>query len=790
MPRLDTIIVRLAGLTIAHMDRSQHASANGLAALAALSTRLEARREPLQDVLHELVRREETGKQLRNAVLELKRAVHNRRAPKLPAPRLDDVMATLDAPAQTTLAAWLADLRDFQSHKTTLGTELESAMNAGLRCAIAEAFADDGFNRALRSTAWALFRQLQPLRATDDSRGLSRAERKVLAYIARATWKTSPLSTFLHCGRLCLQAPPPGEASALVIEAKYAATHANPALLDELQRLRPVPTTSDATVRRHSRASATPSGAIRYLKAVHGPANAGIWRTDRKSELVLGGAVTRALFAIPTDGQPLGEFLAALAAAGANAAEAPAIVRILAREGVIMLTHPDAEFHAQLSSLREVLTEDAALDNSGWKNADEVAALLADVRQSVGAAAATIGASDARFEHGIARLSGCILDDQMEQCLTEMEALLPDYLVVNPAYAALIRAWQREFVGASAIPLPRLLEAYAVSMQAPDGSEPAWDAATLLAAGHRAPVTAYFQIACQPDGYRLVLNQAQTFSLSQSLRALPADAPAREELLATYRVWLRALHGDAEPVEVPMCNQCNGLQDHPRLTRAVLDWGNETGHAAPRVAIEDVQVGFDARSHRFHLTDGRTARDLSLVYLGGMVLQPTWGDAYPLSVLNNPFQVVLPSLLAVEAILADADGVAHAPRLERGRIVLHRALWRVPSRLISRLLAGTRGADAFLALRDFCAAYAIPAQVFIRPSAGGDVAKYYSRKAFRKPQFFDAGNPALYPTLVRLAGLAEHVVLVEALPGPHEQWLERAAGQRRVSELQVEFTLG
>ena len=286
-----------------------------------------------------------------------------------------------------------------------------------------------------------------------------------------------------------------------------------------------------------------------------------------------------------------------------------------------------------------------------------------------------------------------------------------------------------------------------------------------------------------------MLNQAQTFSLSQSLRALPADVVAREELISTYRAWLSTLYGDADPVEVPICNRCNGLQDHPRLTASILDWGNETGHSTPCIAVEDVAVHFDARSYRFCLVDERTGKKLSFVYLGGLVPQPTWGDAYPLTVLSNPFQMALPSLLDAELELVGVDGVAHVPRVERGRIVLRRAFWRVPSREILQLLRGTR-TDAYLALRSFCNAYAIPTHVFIRPSAGGDRTKYYTHKAFRKPLFFDAGNPALYSVLIRVAKLAESVVFVEAIPGPHDQWLERVAGQRRVSELQMEFALG
>lgn len=790
MPRLDTIIVRLAGLTIAHLARSNHAMVDGLAALAALSIAIDAQREPLEDELHELVRRAGMCKQLRSAALEVKRAVHNRRPPKLPALRLDAVMAALSRSAQADLAKWLTNSAAFQSHKAALDMGIEIAINADVCGAIGEALADDGFNRALRSTSWALYMQLQPLRKAYDGGALSSAERKALVYISRAAWKTSPLSTFLHSGRLVLQTPQPGSPASLEIKDKYATTHANPALLDELERLRSLPASinTDVTVHRHRRAAATPSGAIRYLKGVYGAANAGNWRADSKSELALGGTVTHALFAIPASGQPIGEFLTALAASGANEAEAHAIVRILEREGVITLTLQDTEFTALLNSLKEVLSEDAALDNPRWNNADEVAVLLTDIRQSIGAATATIRPNDARYEHGVACLSGSVLDNEMEQCLTELETLLPDYLVVNPAYAALAHAWHHSCGGASTVPLQRLLEAYAASTPVPATAEFLLDASTLLTAGTRAPVTAFFQIACQPDGYRLVLNQAQTFSLSQSLRALPADPRTRAELLATYRTWLHTLYGGTEPVEVPMCNQCNGLQDHPRLTTEVLDWGNETNHAAPCVAIEDVQVGFDKQSYRFCLTDERTGRALSLVYLGGLVPQPTWGDAYPLTVLSNPFQVALPSLLDAEFELGNTYEVAHAPRLERGRIVLRRALWRVPSREILRLLAGTRS-DAFLALRDFCSAYAIPTHVFMRPSAGGDRAKYYRNKTFRKPMFFDAGNPALYPALVRLAKLAEHVVLVEAMPGPNNQWLERVAGQRRVSELQVEFAL-
>lgn len=788
MPRLDTLIVRLAGLTVDHLARAFHGVSDNLAALAALAATLEARRDALEDLLFGLVQRAESCKELRRAALEAKRAVHNLRAPKLKPAQLELVLAALDAPARGVLGQWLDDYLAFESGKATLEARMDAAMNADLRGAILGALADEGFNRALRSTAWPQFDQLQPLRRADDGRPLTTAERKLLTYLSRAAWKTSPLSTFMHTGRLTLRAPPPGAPAALVIERKYATTHVNPALLDELRRLRPTASAPDATVHRHPRAMLAPGGAIRYPKATHAPANAGSWRVDRASEIALGEPITRILFAVPEAGQPLGEFIDTLEAQGMAGREAQSVVRILAREGLVRVAGDDAAFDAQLDLLTQALSEDAAPDNPRWLDPGQVAGLLADVRQAIGATGATVEASVARYEHGVASLSGAVNDAALECGLVELEALLSSCLVVNPAYAALVRAWHQASQGAGAIPLVRLLEAHGAPAPPAPGPAPALDAATLLAAGHRAPVTAYFQVACQPDGYRLVLNQAQTFSLSQSLRALPADAAEREALLRTYGDWLAGLHGDAEPVELPLCNRCNGLQEHPRITDAVLDWGNETGHPGRRIAIEDVQVRFDEATQRFHLTNARTGRGLALVYLGGILPQAIWGDAYALTLLCNPLHVALPSLIDAESGLGDGEGVAHAPRLERGSIVMRRALWRVPSNEIRRLLAGTR-TDAFLALRGFLRDHGIPPQVFMRPSAGGDRARYYTRKSFRKPLFFDSGNPALYPGLLKLAELAEHVVLVEALPGPGEQWLERVAGERRVSELQVEFAL-
>jgi hypothetical protein len=725
---------------------------------------------------------------LRRAALEAKRAVHNVRAPKLKPAQMELVLAALGNPGRSTLAQWLDDYKEFESEKVALEARISATINSDLRGAIISALADDGFHRAMRCVAWTQFEQAQPLRSVGDGPPLSTAERKLLAYLSRAAWKTSPLSTFMYTGRLSLRAPPPGEAAALIVERRYATTYVNPALLDELRRVRPTGIAPDATVYRHPRAVLASGGVLRYPKATYAPANAGCWRIDRKSEIELGETVTRVLFAVPEAGQPLNEFIAALHAHGMRDREAQAVVRVLEREGLVRVCDDDAAFDAKLESLAQALGEDAAPDNPRWLDANQVASLLSDVRQSIGATGATLEASVARYEHGVASISGSVHDAALEGALADLEELLLSCLVVNPAYAALVGTWQQVSEGTSAIPLTKLLEAQGALAKAGLGPSPKLDVATLIGRGHRAPVTAYFQLACQPDGYRLVLNQAQTFSLSQSLRAMPAEAAEREALTRTYADWLKELYGDAEPVELPVCNLCNGLQDHPRITASVLDWGNETGYSKPSVAIEDVQVAFDSISQRFRLTNTRSGRAIALVYLGGIVPQPIWGDAYFLALLSNPLQVLLPNLIEAELALAEEDAVAHVPRLEHGVVVVRRALWRVPSKDIRRLLAGTK-TNAFLALRGFMRHHGIPSQVFMRPSSGGDRTKYYTQKVFRKPMFFDVSNLTLYPSMLRLAELADHVVLVEALPGSSELWMESVAGERRVSELQFEFAL-
>lgn len=796
MAQLETIIVRIAGLSIDHLDHANKSSLPGMMQMLELSERLGAYTDFLRDTLFEVVCRPEITKSQRNAALELKRAIHNCRSPKIGPRQIDEIKLLLNRQSGGILNLWLDDIAAFQMQKRIWDSEADRYFKEDVRKANCNALQDDGFSRAIKSTAWDVYCQLLPLKRDTDIGVLSNAERKLLTYIARAAWKTSPKSTFMYSGRLDLEAPDEGQGSRLELVSAYTTTHANPAIFNELQRLRPHEQNPETLVFRHKRAGSV-NGSVTYPRSNFTAVNAGLWRSDRNSELMLGKAVTSVLFGIPREGQTTEAFFTALQAQGLTAPEAQAVIRIMLREGVIFLERflgPDQlNFEMRLNELKAILAEDACATNNHWHNPGQISECLASVRNDFGITSALTRAGDARSEYGIAELRGKVFDSELRQCIGALELVLKDFVAVNPIYIMLAETFLREFDGDEYIDLSRLLEAFLRNYQSSVSNTANWSADDLIKSGHKVPVTAYFQVVSGSSDVRVVLNQAQTFSLSQSLRALPENKNDKENYLDKYRAWLEYLYHPAEPIEVPVCNSCNGMQSHPIITKSILDWGNETDSEDPVLEIEELIVSFDKSNRKFLLKNKNTHQHVSLVYLGGVVSQPAWGAGYLLTILNNPFVLNLPTIVSAESqLLAENPGnegkVLHAPRIQRGKVVIRRAFWMVPSRIIEGLLKGSRS-DGFLNLYKFCKANGINCQLFIYPSSGGDKIKFYTQKAFRKPQFLDIFNPALYSTLSRISEMSDYVILVEALPGKDEQWLQQVSDQRRVSELQIEFSL-
>ncbi|HET8660502.1 MAG TPA: lantibiotic dehydratase [Micromonosporaceae bacterium] len=128
-----------------------------------------------------------------------------------------------------------------------------------------------------------------------------------------------------------------------------------------------------------------------------------------------------------------------------------------------------------------------------------------------------------------------------------------------------------------------------------------------------------------------------------------------------------------------------------------------------------------------------------------------------LAVRPNPFAVFgFPRHFGGLAL--DGAGQDHLPRLEVGRLVVQRELWRVPA----QLLADRDERRAFVQVQQVRAERSLPRHVFARlPNEP-------------KPVYCDLDSPLLVRQLTRMAaGAVGTVELSEMVPGPEDLWLQR-----------------
>lgn len=794
MTRLSTIIVRIAGLSIDHLESGSELTVSHIKNLFELSESLKTNVDVIRDSLFEVVCCPEITKSQRYVALELKRAVHNGRSPKLTLSQVEEIKFLLNPQNYDLLCLWLDNITQLQTKKKYWDLEFGLLLRQGARKSIINAFEVEGFTRALKCTAWDLYNQLQPIKHENDKSNLSSAERKVLTYISRATWKTSPKSSFMYSGRILLEVPEDSQRAKLNFISESISTQANPAVFNEIDRLRPLDLNSSTIILRHKRTIAL-NESVAYLRCNYRSENAGLWRSDQKSELMLGKAIIKVLFDIPNEGIKLDIFISELVKQDITYLDAQAVIKILFREGIIIPKHILNEehqlFESKLIELNQILIEDGDKTNTRWMNSERLNNYLSSIRTELGISTAKTRVNDSRFEFGVAELSGQVLDIALDQCLTELEVVLKNYIHINPVYAALAKSFLLEFETESNVDLLTFLESFSKKNHQSMYVDDDWTNEFMLNSEHKVPVTVYFQVVSGVNETSIVINQAQTFSLSQCLRAIPEIK--KDDYLEIYRHWLNFLYDPAEPIEVPMCNNCNGLQNHPSITNTILDWGNEFDYKHSISEIEDLNVSYDKSTHKFILTHKHTKKNVSLAYLGGVVAQPAWGLGYLLTILNNPFILDLPTIHKAESELLpnainDNDKVIFCPRIQYGKVIIRRAFWIVKSSIFSEILKNSPS-DSIINLYKYLIENGINLQLFIYPSSGGDLNKYYSQKIYRKPLYFDIFNPCLHETLLRVCRLSDFVVLVEAVPSNDALWLQKVSNQRRVSELQVEFAL-
>lgn len=150
--------------------------------------------------------------------------------------------------------------------------------------------------------------------------------------------------------------------------------------------------------------------------------------------------------------------------------------------------------------------------------------------------------------------------------------------------------------------------------------------------------------------------------------------------------------------------------------------------------------------------------------------------------------------------LADSgipDEVVYRPRVRLGNVVLRRASWLAPTRLVPIPGPHERYADYLYRLLGWLRDHQIPETYFVRPLSAAFFDAAPDPNALlswmfgksRKPQFVDAKNPFLMDLLQRLASEPHTGALLftEALPTP-EDAPRYADGGQRVTEFIVEVS--
>ncbi|MHC6629967.1 lantibiotic dehydratase [Streptomyces globosus] len=376
----------------------------------------------------------------RQVVLPLRRALHNRRAPR-PA-----LLARLgDLPVRVPrLGAWLA-LREQRAALLAEAADAVPAALAAERSALAEVCRSPGFTRAVALGSTDLLRAVSRAARDEGGRRARKEEPSVLRHALRATAKTSPLSWFAAVGWSGQDqdaAAGPPALRAVVRENRTLVAALVAALLDEPRR--------SSTLAHRPASSARPAGEgrTRYVRDTTVFAG-GRYLVTREEEVEVAAHPALALLeGLAAQPAPPDALAARLAPALGRPEADPAVRRFLGRladSGLLVPVDPVDPQHPQpLRALAEWLRrwpEDAAL-------ADRIDLLASDT---------------ARFAHTSAAERPAMLGDLAER----WRALLADTGRPVPAGAAPLNVLSEDVLASGGPDAPRPTPASAPAAPAP-----------------------------------------------------------------------------------------------------------------------------------------------------------------------------------------------------------------------------------------------------------------------------------------------------------------------------------
>ncbi len=654
---------------------------------------------------------------------------------------------------------------------------------------------DERFRSCVSAASHRALAELDRVGLRNDAAPASKIERTVLGYVQRAAAKTSPFGGFLH------HAIVDSRGSVMAMPAWAGAdrrewTSCNRSIVSALLDR----AADDSFVDLHLATSMLNASTTRALVSETHAYAGRRFRSDREARFRLEPRLTRALaslaptfrlrdvvIAIRAEG-----FEEELAAKTANRLRAAGLLptcaiwdafsdNIEARLIAAIRRDPAAEGTA-VSTAAERIGE-AAVTNS-------FASEEANLETLVDALLAGAGATPIRpiaFTDGYFEASKASIPTAFAPLFGEVADALAKLTVWRASYLWMVEQFVARWgnggichdIVAFLIALSETCKTHGPTLWGPD--------APVVPApkGARVPVTVLAQVApaheidapSDDDGHVIVVNQVHPAAGWLAARHTAGEGAFQTALAAASSAWLRDVADVLEPVDVPICGDCNSLQAHRPLTKRFLRWPTEATLARGAIEATDTSLAHDPFTGLLRLRDAEGVALLP-IYLGGILPFPTWGAKYWLQVLGTPFETRRPSPFHLPP---PQSTIEHRTRFTQGRVILQREDWWLPTDYLRKAWFGAKGAERTRIIAADARRRGIPRKVYARAQGHTSLSA-----DGHKPMWIDLMNPLFLDLLQSVARSTPWVVLTEALP---RSSFAHVDGEPHAAEFLIEMIL-
>jgi hypothetical protein len=718
--------------------------------------RMEILRSELEVALYEAI--PHMDRSIRGDLLAVRRAVHNGRFCQV-SDELRQAVRKFSETGAGLLERWREAGSDAALSYAQAQHYLEREVTTHVRSGLRKLSRHPEFLRGLVLASQELYEAI----ARGEWKG--RTERSVLLYLVRAAAKTSPFSVLMHQAVLKIDPASDAEVQCLDPSERTSHSYLNSGVLRVLER-RNAETFSINPHLNWIEDNTVEVGASQFVKV-----SGRLWRSEMPARIRLHPAVV-GLIRGARDEFRTSEFISLLEEMGMNRENATVLNSNLLEKAVYR--------PSQILDLAKTTHEIQTMAET-FASADAGKRLR--LLRTIGARAPIDGLNLVMEDGGFSRAYGPA-GGVMGSLLKELAGVLKPLVTLRFHYQALRDLFLQQFgQGGRCSDVSGFLRSASQKLQYGELSRAAGVHGTDRQLEGLAAVTAFVQFALSAKEALAVVNQVHTGCGWLSARYATSDDAAGRDLRKHLAQWLQMLKAPHEPVDVPICADCNPLQAHPQLTARSLIWPGEPDLHGNGIPIEQTNLAQNAETGLLELRVDH-GPVIAPVYLGATLPSPAWGGRYWLTVLAEPFGIEAP----VGPLLPppnDRGDVDYRARRQEGRVVLSRESWWVKTEHLQRTWFCNQGAKRLADVARDCRKRGIPRLFFARRS--------FERteviaKDSHKPMWVDTMNPLCLDLLESMLKHSNWLAFSEVLPAADSTW-SPFANAPHVSELLVEMAI-